>query len=159
MAAPFLLPPCWTQSKGVWHLYYINDLCHRLIDHQPICWRSGLARSRAGPELLAAAGLLDSQQVPSSSSSSHRSYNNQHHCCCHHWQSLGENGKQVASRVGGNRGNSLDLGWSSAESRLFNARNQCCLMLGCLMSAIMINQWQVVSVVLNCWMIFGNCRL
>ena len=26
-------------------------------------------------------------------------------------------GKQVAGRVGGNRGNSLDLGWPSAESR------------------------------------------
>lgn len=55
-----------------------------LLDAEQRC---GLARSNAAPEMLAAAGLLDHQQV-------------------------------AGGRVGGHRGNSLDLSWTAAESRM-----------------------------------------
>ena len=98
-APPFRLLLCWMQSKG----NYIADVCQ--ADWSQIHWftrRCGPAK--AAPQLLAAAGLLDRQQV----FFKHKIVN-----VIVAGIILG----QVAGKVGGNRGNSLDLGWPSVENR------------------------------------------
>ena len=62
---PFPLRPCWIKSKGKSHLTYapwrLDHICQ--VIKQKHILRCGPGRSQAAPQFLAAAGLLDSQQV------------------------------------------------------------------------------------------------